>query len=302
MKARVVNAEARPVLIHGNRVAPLAWMLLSAGVVTAGVWLACTNDVFGGAWFTRIWSSALLLFFGVLGVVLSVSTIRTRAKVFPDRIEATINLGRTNTIRAGELAHFRASGKGNDVISASTPRGRRGFQSNRFHRHYEVLSDWLDRNGGEPWVKHQQFFARLTHQTKTRPVRNAISMLGIVAFYLMTLAMFPGLFVLNAYDGTHRERVTCTVTSAEAVTLSSRSSKGIGASYAGVGFDTSDCGRMTYSRTISFDNHEAFARRYNGAPGPYAFTVGGGSFWVRAHVPWMRLGPQEYDVSKPRGS
>lgn len=293
------TSHGKPVLVRGNRIVPAAWMLLSAGVVAAGVWSACSEDVFGGAWFTRIWCSALLLCFGLLGLFLAVTTIRTRVKVFPDRLEATMNLGRTRTIRPGELAHFRASGKGNDVLSAATARGRRRFQSNRFHRHYDALNDWLDQNGGEPWAQHQAFFSKLTHQTKPKPVRNAISMLTIVAFYLFTLAMFPGLFVMDAYDRAHRERVTCTVTAAEAVTLSSRSAKGAGASYAGVGFDTSDCGRMVYSKTISFGNQDAFARRYDRALGPYAFTVGGASFWVREHASWVPLAPEVYGVSEP---
>ena len=293
-------SHGKPVLVSGNRMVPVAWMLLSAGVVAAGLWLACSQDVFGGAWFTRVWCSALLLFFGLLGLFLAVTTVRTRVKVFPDRLEATMNLGRTRTIRPGELAHFRASGKGNDVLSAATARGRRGFQSNRFHRHYDALNDWLDQNGGEPWAQHQAFFSKLTHQTKPKPVRNAISMLTIVAFYLFTLAIFPGLFVMNAYDSAHRERVTCTVTSAEAVTLSSRSAKGVGASYAGVGFDTSDCGRLTYSKTISFGNQDAFARRYDRALGAYAFTVGGASYWVRQHAPWVPLAPEVYGVSEPQ--
>ncbi|MCS6579525.1 MULTISPECIES: hypothetical protein [Curtobacterium] len=293
------KSHGRPVLVQGNRVVPVAWRLLSAGVVAAGLWLACSQDVFGGAWFTRVWCSALLLFFGLLGLMLAVSTIRTRVKVFPDRLEATVNFRGTRTIRPGELARFRASGKGNDVVSAATARGRRGFRSNRFHRHYDVLNDWLDRNGGEPWVEHQAFFIKLTHQTKPQPIRNALSMLTIVAFHLFTLAMFPGLFVMNAYDSAHRERVTCTATSAEAVTLSSRSAKGVGASYAGVGFDAPDCGRLTYSKTISFGNQDAFARRYDRAPGEYAFTVGGASFWVREHAPWVPLAPEVYGVSEP---
>ncbi|KQR27402.1 hypothetical protein ASF75_12360 [Curtobacterium sp. Leaf154] len=60
------KSHGRPVLVQGNRVVPVAWRLLSAGVVAAGPWLACSQDVFGGAWFTRVWCSALLLFFGLL--------------------------------------------------------------------------------------------------------------------------------------------------------------------------------------------------------------------------------------------
>jgi len=281
-------------------VTPLAWMLLSSGLVAAGVWLACSEDVFGGAWFTHVCSSGLLLVVGLLGLLLAVSTIRTRVRVFPDRLEATVALGRTRTIHPGELARFRASGTGNDVVSAWTARGRTGFQTNRFHRHHNALEDWLDRNGGEPWAEHRAFSEKLTRRTKRKPVADTVSMLVIVAFFVTIIAICPGLFVLVAYDDAHQEQVTCTITAAEAITVSNRSAKGIGSSHPAVGIDSSDCGRLTFSRGIDDENQERTARAYDRAPGPYTFTVGAGSFWVRQHAPWARLGPTVYAISTPR--
>ncbi|MEK6312419.1 MAG: hypothetical protein V4755_17130, partial [Curtobacterium sp.] len=89
------------VTVRGNRSTPAAWAVLGAGVVAAGVWTACSPGVFGSARFTQVWTSGLLLVVGALTVYLAVGTLRTRVEVFPDRLEATRGLRRTQVIGPG---------------------------------------------------------------------------------------------------------------------------------------------------------------------------------------------------------
>ncbi len=281
--------------VRGNRFTPASWAALGAGVVAAGAWTACNPEVFGSARFTQAWTSGLLLVVGALTVSLAVGTLRTRVEVFPDRLEATRGLRRTQVIGPGELVAFRASGKGNTVISAATAR-RRGFSTNRFHRHHDALVEWLDRNTGEEWTAFRDFFGKLTVQRDRAPVRESLSILLVVGVFLATLLTFPGLFIGNAYDAAHREQVTCTVTAAEAITVSSRSTRGIGSSRAGVGVETSDCGRLTMTRGVTGDSRDDIARELNRTKGPHTFTVGGGSFWLRKHTHVTIPAPTVYSI------
>ncbi len=290
----------RPVTVRGKRTTPVAWTALGTGVVAAGLWLACSPEVFGAVRATREWTSGLLLLVGAFTLFLSVGSLRTRVEVFPDRLEVTRGFRRTQVISPGELVHFRASGKGNTVISAATARGR-GFTTNRFHLHHDALTDWLDQNTGDEWTAFRTFFGKLTVQEHPAPVRDLLSMLLIVGVFLATLLTFPGLSVANAYDAAHQEQVTCTVTAAEAVTVSSRSVRGIGSSRAGVGIETSDCGRLTLTHGVSNDDRDDIARALNRSKGPHSFTVGGGSFWWREHTPFSVPAPTVYSIDDLSG-
>ncbi|WP_146236305.1 hypothetical protein [Curtobacterium sp. MCBD17_023] len=285
----VVRGE-RPVTVRGSMITPIAWTALSAGVFAMGLWLAWSRDVFGAAVSTRVWTSGMLLLVGTLALVLSVSALFAGVRVFPDRLEVTRGIFRTQVIRPGELVHFRASGKGNTVISGVTARGR-GFTTDRYHRHHDVLVGWLEQNAAEPWAEFSDFFSKLTVQTRPRPVYRLFTMVLIVGFFIVSLLMFPGLWVAVAYDDAHKQQVTCTITAAEAVTVSNRSTRGIGSSHPAVAIDTSECGPLTLSRGVDSENQDAVARTLNRTEGPHVFTVGGGSFWFRTHTPWLRFVP-----------
>lgn len=292
---------ARPVTVRGSVIAPIAWTALCAGVLALGVWLASTRAVFGGAWFTQLWTSGLVLVFGGLGLYMSVGSIRDRIRVFPDRLEVVPHMRRTLTISPGELVGFGASGTGNTTLRGRTARGR-GFSTDRFHRNHDVLVRWLEQNATEPWEEFTDFFRKLTVDRKPRRVRNVLFALFSVGFFLTTLTMFPGLPVLIAYDDAHQEQVTCTITSAQGVTVSNRSLKGAGSSHPAVSLETTDCGHLTLSRGISSDNRDAVARRYDRAPGPYRLTVGGGGFWLRQHASVPVPEPTVYSVDGPAGA
>ena len=297
---RAVDA-VRPVTVRGSVIAPIAWTALCAGVVALGIWLASTRAVFGGAWFTQLWTSGLLLALGGFGLYLGVGSIRNRIRVFPDRLEVVPHMRRTLTIAPGELVQFSASGTGNTTIRGRTARGR-GFSTDRFHRHHDVLVHWLEQNATEPWEEFTGFFRKLTVDRQPRRWRNLLFTLTSVGFFTTTLAMFPGLPVMIAYDDAHKEQVTCTITSAQGITVSNRSVKGIGSSHPAVSLETTDCGHLTLSRGVYSDNRDAVARRYDRAPGPYRLTVGGGGFWLWQHASVPVLEPTVYSVDEPVGA
>lgn len=279
--------------------APVAWAALSLGVLTAGCWFAGTDDVFGHAVFTHVWTSALLLLVGALGLLASVASLRTRVRVHPDRLAVTRGLRRTRTVRPGELVRIAPSGKGNDRFSGATARGR-GFTSDRFHRHHDALADWLARHASEPWTAYSELLGQLTHREKPASIRHALSMLSFVALFVVMLLMAPGLSIIVAYDDVHQEEVTCTITSARTVTGSTRSLRGIGSSYPAVAAETSDCGPLTLRQGVHQGNQDALARALDGAPGPHRVTVGAASLWIRDNVPWSLLAPTVYGIDLDR--
>jgi hypothetical protein len=195
---------------------------------------------------------------------------------------------------------IRPTGAGHVGIGGVTGRRRRGFIANRFDRHYDVLADWLHDNAAEPWASYQDLLGKLTHLTRPRVAYNMVT--GVFAFVVLvpSLALLPALVSLGAYDDAHIRTTSCTVESASGGTVSNRSSRGIGSSHSAVFFETSDCGQLTFDRGISYDNRDEIARRYDEAPGPYTFEVGAASFWIREHMPGLRLSPEVYSVSAPR--
>lgn len=256
--------------------------------------------VFGHATFSRVWTSGVLLVVGALGMFGSISALRTRIEVFPDRLRVVRGLSRARVIHPNELQRFFAKGKGNVVIHERTAR-RRGFTTNRFHRGYENLVAWLEQNASEPWAEFTDFFGKLTVRKQPQPVRDVLSMLLVVGFVITTLLMFPGLWLGISYDDAHKEQVVCTITAAEPITISTRSTRGIGSSHAGVRIETPDCGRLTFDKGVFWDNRDAIARRYDRSPGPYTLTVGGGSFWFRENTPWLWPvpSPTVYSIDGP---
>ena len=145
------------------------------------------------------------------------------------------------------------------------------------------------------------FFGKLTAQHDRAPIRESLSTLLLVGVFLATLLTFPGLLIGGAYDAARRERVTCSVSAAEAITVSSRSSRGVGSSRAGVGVETSDCGRLTMTRGVTSDNGDGIARALNRTKGPHTFTVGGGSFWLRRNTPVTVPSPTVHSIDDLTG-
>ena len=276
------------------------WTIAAAAVTVLGVRMAFAAEFYGDAAFTRVAASAFTIGFGFGAVVLGIQRLRTRVRVFPHRLEATVGLGRKDVVLPGDVVVIRPTGSGHVGIRGVTGRRRRGFIANRFDRHYDGLADWLRDNATEPWASYEDLLGKLTHVTHPRVVHDTVT--GIFAFVVLlpSLALLPALGSLSAYDDAHIRTAPCTVESASGGTVSSRSLRGVGSSRPVVFFETSDCGRLTFDRGIGRDNRDEIARRYDEAPGTYTFEVGAASFWIREHASWLRLSPEVHSVSAPR--
>jgi hypothetical protein len=288
-----VERRTEPVTVRGAVWKPVAWTIAAAAVTVLGIRMAFAVEFYGDAVFTRVAASAFTIGIGFAAVVLGILRLRTRVRVFPDRLEAVVGLGRKDVVLPGDVVVIRPTGAGHVGR-------RRGFIANRFDRHYDVLADWLHDNAAEPWASYQDLLGKLTHLTRPRVAYNMVT--GVFAFVVLvpSLALLPALVSLGAYDDAHIRTTSCTVESASGGTVSNRSSRGIGSSHSAVFFETSDCGRLTFDRGISYDNRDEIARRYDEAPGTYTFEVGAASFWIREHMPGLRLSPEVYSVSAPR--
>jgi hypothetical protein len=272
------------------------WTLAAAAVTALGIRIAVATAFFGDAHLTRFAVSAVTVVIGAGAVLLGIRALRSRVRVFPDRLEATFGLGRRHVILPGEITSIEPLWSGHVGVRGVTEGGRKSFVVRRFDRHYEDLADWLGVNATGPWTAYQDLLGKLTHQERPRVVRDALSSLALIVFLGPALALLPALLSLTAYDDAHHQDLTCSVTSAEGVTVSSRSTRGIGSSRPAVAFVTNDCGRMTLKRGVDGDSRDDIARRYDRAPGEYVFEVGSGSLWLRQHVSWLRISPEVYVV------
>jgi len=295
-----VERRTEPVTVRGAVWKPVAWTIAAAAVMVLGVRMAFAVEFYGDAVFTRVAASAFTIGMGFGAVVLGILRLRTRVRVFPDRLEAVVGLGRKDVVMPGDVVVIRPTGAGHVGIGGVTGRRRRGFIANRFDRHYDVLADWLHDNAAEPWASYQDLLGKLTHLTRPRVAYDMVT--GVFAFVVLvpSLALLPALVSLGAYDDAHIRTTSCTVESAAGGTVSNRSSRGIGSSHSAVFFETSDCGQLTFDRGISYDNRDEIARRYDEAPGPYTFKVGAASFWIREHMPSVPFSPEVYSIGSPR--
>jgi hypothetical protein len=295
-----VERRTEPVTVRGAVWKPVAWTIASAAITVLGMRMAVAAEFYGDAVFTRVTSSAFTIGVGFGAVILGILRLRTRVRVFPDRLEAIVGLGRKDVVLPGDVVVIRPTGAGHVGIRGVTGRRRRGFIANRFDRHYDVLADWLHDNATEPWTSYQDLLGKLTHLTRPRVVHDMVT--GVLAFVVLlpSLALLPALVSLTAYDDAHIITTSCTVESASGGTVSTRSLRGIGSSRSAVFFEASDCGRLTFDRGISDKNRDEIARRYDEAPGTYTFKVGAASFWIRKNMSWLRLSPEVYSVSAPR--
>jgi hypothetical protein len=289
-----------PFTVRGAIWKPAAWTIAAVAVTWLGVRMSFATEFYGDAVFTRVTASAFTIGIGFGAVVLGIRRLRTRVRVFPDRLEATVGLGRKDVVRPGDVVLIRPTRAGHVGLRGVTGRRRRGFIANRFDRHYDGLADWLRDNATEPWKSYEDLLGKLTHLTRPRVVHGTVTWVLVFAFLVPGLAMLPALGSLSAYDDAHTRTTPCRVESAAGGTVSTRSPRGIGTSRPVVFFETSDCGRLTFDRGIGYDDRDEIARRYDEAPGTYTFTVGAGSFWIRERLSWLRLSPEVYSVSAPQ--
>jgi len=111
---------------------------------------------------------------------------------------------------------------------------------------------------------------------------------GIIAVLLVVA--FPLGIVFAVLESSNQQWVRCNVTHAESV-----EGTRFNASPWIVAIETTDCGRMTYTKGVSEDNVQEIAQAFE--PGAYEFKLGFTSrLAADGWVPFLRPSAQEYRV------
>jgi hypothetical protein len=108
-------------------------------------------------------------------------------------------------------------------------------------------------------------------------------LLVLWAFVIVFVSSFflAGPTVLRSYDDAHRVQLVCVVSSAEASTGSTRSSKGIGASIPQVVIESRECGKFVLRDGVTTDNNGDIASSFKSGT-TYELEVGEGSLTMRS--------------------
>jgi hypothetical protein len=103
------------------------------------------------------------------------------------------------------------------------------------------------------------------------------------AFVIVFVSSFflAGPEVLRSYDDAHRVQLVCMVSSAEASTGSSRSTKGVGASRPQVIIESRECGKFVLREGVTKDNSGDIASSFKSGT-TYELEVGDGSLTMRS--------------------
>ncbi len=115
----------------------------------------------------------------------------------------------------------------------------------------------------------------------------------IIGLPVTTFGFGPS--ILASYDDGHRMKVVCRVDSAEANMSSSRSAKGAGGAQPQVTSHT-NCGKLLYLEGVDRSSMQRIASAVE--PGErYRFTVGAGSFRLRAGLKILKVAPEIYSYT-----
>ena len=136
---------------------------------------------------------------------------------------------------------------------------------------------------------------------RRRVVRGRIfaAVLLFLFFLVPALFLYVGPIALKSYDAGHQMRIVCSVSSAEASTDSSYSTRGVGASTLQVVIKTKDCGSLTLRWGLTSDNIDKTAERIDEG-GQFRFTVGKGSWEMRELLHRVRQAVFVRDVTRVR--
>jgi hypothetical protein len=136
---------------------------------------------------------------------------------------------------------------------------------------------------------------------RRRVIRGRLSaaVLLFLFFLVPVLFLYVGPIALKSYDAGNQIEIVCTVSSAEASTDSSYSTRGVGASTLQVVIKTKDCGSLALRWGLTRDNIQRTAQRiYDG--GQFRFTVGKGSWEMRELLRSVRQAVFVRDVTPVR--
>jgi len=123
---------------------------------------------------------------------------------------------------------------------------------------------------------------------------------GIGVILLAIGFFFVGPLILTAYDDSHRESLTCTVSSVE--TVSGRSSnRGVGGASALVRVGTDACGVLDLRDGVTIRNVDAIASELKEGE-TYVFSVGQGSLRLEPVLQFFKQQPLilEYRPADPK--
>jgi len=150
--------------------------------------------------------------------------------------------------------------------------------------------DLRDEFHAETRASRQRTYTRAPRRKLTWKDRLKLS--GALTVVLVPVLFMGCLIGLGWYDKAHPVTVQCTLTSAEAITITS-SSRTVHTSSAAVVIETKPCGRMLIKRGIGFDNNKAVAAKLK--PGAtYAIEVGSGTYNMREFLGALKMRPEVF--------
>ncbi|WP_146247872.1 hypothetical protein [Curtobacterium sp. MCLR17_039] len=138
---------------------------------------------------------------------------------------------------------------------------------------------------------------RPAHKSPARVFLERLQAVGLLFLIIgLPVATFGfGPSILGRYDDGHRMNVVCRVDSAEANMSSSRSAKGAGGAQPQVTFHA-NCGNLLYLEGVDRSSMQRIASAVE--PGErYRFTVGAGSFRLRAGLKIRKVAPEIYSYT-----
>ena len=133
-------------------------------------------------------------------------------------------------------------------------------------------------------------------QSRRRVVRGRVTaivvLVSIVGGPVMLFGVGPS--ILKSYDLHHMMKVRCVANSAQADIASSQGTNGVGSSDPQVVIGTS-CGKLILKRGVSRDNMRKIADAVE-IDRSYMFSVGKGSFDLRATLRLLHVSPETYGM------
>lgn len=131
---------------------------------------------------------------------------------------------------------------------------------------------------------------------RKRSVRRArLILIGGLAVFVVLVGTFGvGPHVLESYDSSHREELTCRVDSVDALSGRSSSRTGIGGASALVRVQTDSCGVLDIRDGVTPENVDGIAAELTEGE-TYVFSVGAGSLRIEGLLGFFRQEPPIYD-------
>jgi hypothetical protein len=122
---------------------------------------------------------------------------------------------------------------------------------------------------------------RVRKRKMSKPMAWVLFVLWAAVIVFVSSFFLAGPEVLRSYDDAHRVQLACMVSSAEASTASSRSTKGVGASRPQVVIESRECGKFVLREGVTKGNSGDIASSFKSGT-TYELEVGDGSLTMRS--------------------